>query len=466
MTPILDCRNLTVAYGPAPTVSDVSFALKAGECLALVGASGSGKSTIARAVLGLHGPSTRVSGRIGLSGHDLRATGEVTLSGLRGRLVGYVAQDPYAACDPLRTVGHHVGEAWRSRGMNPAPGEVVERLRMVGIDNAPHFASKAPHCWSGGMLQRACIAAASAHAPPLMVADEPTSALDPRRGDEILTTLRAGRLCHSSLISHHVDLVRRHADRVAILHEGRLVDDFPVSRLDDSHRHAVTRRLTRTATRWVSKEARAPGEVLLTARNVTRSYAGTGRTIGPFSFRVRAGAAIGLSGSSGSGKSTILRMIAGLDAPDEGQIDLAPALRRRGAIMPVFQNPAASLNPFWPIWRTISEPASASKRIRTADRKALARRLLGQVGLERVDIEARPDEVSLGQCQRIAIARAIAANPLLLVADEPTSALDTVARAQVADLLAALVRDGMALAIASHDPWIHDRLNAEVVSVH
>ncbi len=201
----------------------------------------------------------------------------------------------------------------------------------------------------------------------------------------------------------------------------------------------------------------------MTARDIARSYAGAGRTIGPLSFEVRAGACLGLSGPSGSGKSTVLRMLAGLDSPDAGQVTRAPDLGRPGAIMPVFQNPAASLNPYWPIWRTISEPAAVSSRVRTAHRKTIARHLLCKVGLDHADLNARPAEFSLGQCQRIAIARAVAAQPRLLIADEPTSALDTVSRAQVADLLASLVDAGMALAVASHDPWLHQRLTAEVL---
>lgn len=465
MIPILDCKNLSVSYSATPTISGVSFALGAGECLALVGASGSGKSTIARAILGLHQRGTQISGHLNLAGHDVAHASERDMAKIRGQLVGYVAQDPFAACDPLRSVGHHLSEAWRCRGLSPAPRLIVERLTAVGIENPSYFAAKAPHCWSGGMLQRACIAAAGAHTPPLIVADEPTSALDADRADGIFSALRASGSA-ILLISHDLGLVRRHADRVAILDAGRLVDTFPVSELENSARHPATRRLSGATMATEVIEAHQPKEVLATVRNVTRRYRENGGTIGPISFQLRAGACIGLSGPSGSGKSTILRMLAGLDAPDKGRIDLAPCLHRLGAIMPIFQNPTASLNPFWPIWRTISEPASAITRIDAPARKALARKLLAQIGLDNVDIEARPSEFSLGQCQRIAIARAVAATPSLLVADEPTSALDTVSRAQVADLLAKLVRNGMALVIASHDPWVHHRLNAEVVCVN
>ena len=462
MTPVLECSGLTVAYGSVPVVSDVSFSLAAGECLALVGVSGSGKSTIAQAVLGLHGPMTRVSGQLQLLGHDLLSATERELAGLRGKRVGYVSQDPYSACDPLRSVGHHVEEAWRSHGMRPEPGLAIKHLSRVGIEDAHARAAAAPHRWSGGMLQRACIAAAGAHKPPLIVADEPTSALDADRADGILMSLRASGAA-VLLISHDLDLVRRHADRVAILHEGQIVDDFPVSALDDTHRHEATRRLFIASSGDRCADPPAEGDVLVTADGILRRYGAGSRPIGPFSFTVRSGTALGLSGPSGSGKSTILRVLTGQDMPDEGGMDLAKALQRPGAIMPVFQNPAASLNALWPIWRTVSEPATVRHRLRRAQRKDLARRLLAQVGLADADLDARPGEFSLGQCQRIAIARAIAAGPHLLIADEPTSALDTVSRAQVADVLAGLVRDGMALVIASHDPWLHDRLNTQVV---
>lgn len=464
MRPILACQNLTIAYGPDTAVTNVSFSLIPGECLALVGRSGSGKSTIARAVIGLHRRTTRVSGHLSLAGHDLLNCTDTDLANIRGRLVGYIAQDPYATCDPLRTVGHHLSEAWRCHGVTPKQSLIDARLNAVGIENAPQLSRCAPHCWSGGMLQRACIAAASAHSPPVIIADEPTSALDPDRADGILTEIRASGAA-VLLISHDLELVRKHADRVIILHEGRVIDEFPVADFDTSDRHRTTRGLIRLSSHRTVRTSQNPGKPLLRAHNLIRSYASNNRTIGPVSFELRAAACVGLSGRSGSGKTTVLRMIAGLEHPDQGHIQYGPALARAGSVMPVFQNPVDSLNPLWPIWRSISEPATVKQRMCQSERIALTRRLLEKVGLDEADVYARPEEFSIGQCQRIAIARAIAATPHLLVADEPTSALDTIARAQVVDLLARLVDEGMSLVIASHDRWVHRRLNAKIVNI-
>lgn len=459
---ILSLENLSVSYGAGPTVSGITLSVSPGECLALVGASGSGKSTIAQAVLGLHRPQTRVTGRLSIAGQEMAKATEADWTALRGTNVGYVSQDPYTACNPLRSVGHHLREAWHGKGTRPERGWAEARLAEVGIAEAPAMAARPPHAWSGGMLQRACIAAAGALTPPLIVADEPTSALDVERADGILAAIRASGAA-ILLISHDLGLVRRHADRVVVLDGGRLVDGCTVADLDGEARHPATRRLAQALATPASPPRDAACRTpLLTAERLCRNHPG-GRRIGPVDLTVRAGEVTGLVGPSGAGKSTILRLISGQDAPDAGRIDRAVTLRRRGAVMPVFQNPVASLNAYWPIWRAVSEPATAFRRLRRSARRDLAADLLARVGLKGADLDARPGEFSLGQCQRIAIARAIAAEPLLLIADEPTSALDTVSRAQIADLFADLRDQGIAIVLASHDPWMHDRLAARAV---
>lgn len=465
MSAILSLEDLSVSYSAGPAVSGITLSVSPGECLALVGASGSGKSTIAQALLGLHRPETRVTGRMCIAGRQMAKATEADWAALRGTKVGYVSQDPYSACDPLRSVGHHLREAWHGKCARPEPGWVEGRLTKVGIAEAARMAAQPPHAWSGGMLQRACIAAAGALTPPLIVADEPTSALDAERADDVLAAIRASGAA-ILLISHDLGLVRRHADRVVILDNGRLVDSCAVANLGDEGRHPATRRLARALVTSAQSTLDMPDrKTLLIAKGLCREHT-RGRRIGPVDLTAREGEVTGLIGASGAGKSTILRLISGQETPDAGRIDRAYALRRTGAIMPVFQNPAASLNAYWPIWRTVSEPATASQRLRWRARRDLAADLLARVGLKDTDLEARPGEFSLGQCQRIAIARAIAAKPLLLIADEPTSALDTVSRAQIADLIATLRDQGLAIVLASHDPWMHDRLDARAVALN
>lgn len=172
-------EDVTITYpNGACAVSGVSFHVAEGECLALVGESGSGKTTLVRAALGLLPPRTKIGGSIRVGETEVTNADEHTLRSLRGLVVGFVAQDPFAACNPLARVRDHVAEAWRSHGTHPPEGAVTAALETLGIRDAARLARRYPHQWSGGMLQRAGIAAAGAHCPPLIVADEPTSALD------------------------------------------------------------------------------------------------------------------------------------------------------------------------------------------------------------------------------------------------------------------------------------------------
>lgn len=222
--PALVVTGLSVTYpGGAAAVRGVDLHVEAGECLAVVGESGCGKTTLATAVLGLLPPGTTVTGSVRVTGTEVVGAPPRALRRLRGRAVGLVAQDPYAACDPLRRVRDHVAEAWRAHGARPPPGAVVSRLARLGIPAAERTARRHPHEWSGGMLQRATVAAAAAHAPALLVADEPTTALDADRAHSVLTDLRATGAA-LLLISHDLGVVAAHADRIAVCYAGRVVE--------------------------------------------------------------------------------------------------------------------------------------------------------------------------------------------------------------------------------------------------
>ncbi|HRL48461.1 MAG TPA: ABC transporter ATP-binding protein [Propioniciclava sp.] len=218
----LDSLNVTYPDG-THAVRDVSMSVAEGELVAVVGESGCGKSTLAKTLLGVLPAGSTVTGSVRLGGRDLSGASPGDWRDVRGREVGYVSQDPFAAMDPLWRIGSNVGEAWRVKHASPAPGQVTASLEAVGIEEAAERMRQFPHEWSGGMLQRAEIAAAGAWAPQLLVADEPTAALDADLADAIMERLRTSA-ASVLLISHDLALVSRHADRVLVMYGGRVVE--------------------------------------------------------------------------------------------------------------------------------------------------------------------------------------------------------------------------------------------------
>jgi peptide/nickel transport system ATP-binding protein len=454
--PLLRIDKLSVAYGDGFTaLRGVQLQIAPGECLAVVGPSGSGKSTLARAILGLLPAGATITGHIDFSGADLAALDEAAMRPLRGRRIGYVAQDPYQACNPLRPVHDHVADAWRVHGLAPPDAMVARRLADAGIAGAETAMWQYPHQWSGGMLQRASIGAATAHAPSLLIADEPTSALDADRADAILAMLKA-RGSAILLISHDLDLVLRHADRIALCEAGALVETASPAGLAASHRPATRALFGAALLQLPRRAAPAAAETMVELAGVSRQFrVGRGHraVLADIDLSLHAGEVVGIAGPSGCGKSTLLRLIGGLDRPDAGRIARHKALARPGAVMPIFQDPVASLNARWPIWKSLVEPLTASHlpALRRSELLERAHAVLERIGLAAIDIDSRPGELSSGQCQRISVARALIAGPRLVLADEPTSALDTLSRHQVLALLAEAAASGTAIAMVSHD---------------
>lgn len=461
---LLACENLAIRYPDGSTpVQGASFFIGQGECFALVGSSGSGKSSIARSLLGLHGPGTTLEGQLTLGTRNLLRLDKAGWRAIRGREIGYVGQNPWSACDPLRPVRDHVEQAWRCHGLGVPEGTVEGRLCALGVPDAASRIALAPHTWSGGMLQRASIAAAQALEPSLIVADEPTSALDPDRALAVLEALKGrGAIL---LISHDIALVMRTADRIGILHEGRIVETGTPEQLRHAPTHHHTRLLL-SATDPLPRRPSASRGTLFQAEGIGKDYGGL-RAVPPIDLEIGAGEIVGIQGPSGCGKSTLLRLVMGLEAPSCGQMLRDPALSRPGGIMPVFQDPVSSLVPHWPIWRSIAEPLIARHRRRLpgAERRARAKAALAQVGLGNIDPEARPTELSVGQCQRASLARAILAEPALIAADEPSSALDSVSAAGIARLLRGTADAGTAILLVSHDSAFLGRIADRVLDM-
>ena len=462
-TPLLRIRGLTVSYSSGPVVLDgLDLDIHAGECLALVGESGCGKTTLARAILGLLPRHVAVAGTIELLGDDISRASAKSRRALLGHHLGYVAQDPYAACDPIRTVRHHIEEAWRAHGASVPPGVIEQRISALGIGAAATRLRDRPHQWSGGMLQRASISAATVHDPELVLADEPTSALDAELADGVLHAVR--RASRSLLlISHDLRLVENHADRIAVLRDGRIVETGHTDSVTTSPRHEYTGQLL-TAADTIRSAPRPAGDsprpaatspvVAIDRVSVTyRSGTSAIQALRDASLTVHAGEIVGIAGPSGSGKSTLLRIASGIEHPESGTVTFAggQASVPRGYVMPVFQDPVASLDRRWPIWRSITEPATVNKRLSRQERLQLAGEALTRVRLGELDPYRLPGQLSVGQCQRVAIARALIAGPSLIVADEPTASLDVTTAAEIVDLLRRTRQSGLAIALVSHD---------------
>ncbi|MFF0739947.1 dipeptide ABC transporter ATP-binding protein [Streptomyces sp. NPDC004111] len=470
---LLDVADLHVRFGGLHAVRGVSLSVAPGECLALVGESGSGKSTVARALLGLAGPGAHTRARtLRLDGRDATGFTARDWRTVRGRAVGLVAQDALGSLDPLRRVGTEVAEPMRLHRTVPRAetgARVVELLRQVGIPDPEARAAQYPHELSGGLRQRALIAAALAASPALLVADEPTTALDVTVQAQILDLLAEAKRSGTGLllITHDLTVVARVADRTAVLRDGEVVECAPTAELLSAPRHPYTRALLEASR--LAPVARTPKNAapVLSVTGLTKAY-GTRTACRDVTFEVRAGETVALVGESGSGKSTVARLALGLARPDAGEVRLGgepwsvlPERRRRPQrhrVQLIHQDPFGSFDPRWTVARVIGEALPKQGR---AER---TRELLGLVGLGPEHLDRRPHQLSGGQRQRVAIARALAPRPRLLVCDEAVSALDASIRRQILDLLDDLQqRLGLALLFISHDLSVVRRISDRVL---
>ncbi|QEV20097.1 dipeptide ABC transporter ATP-binding protein [Streptomyces alboniger] len=462
-------NDLSVEFGTGVRAVDgLSFTLEAGGALALVGESGSGKSTVASALLGLHrGTGARVSGSVRVDGIDVQEATEAELRRLRGGRAAMVFQDPLSSLDPYYAVGDQIAEVHRvhtGASRRAARARAVDALDRVGIPDAVRRSRSRPHEFSGGMRQRALIAMALACDPALLIADEPTTALDVTVQAQILDllhTLRDDTGMGLLLVTHDVGVAAESADEVLVMRGGRAVERGAVRDVLATPREPYTRELLGAVPR-VDSPLAAPageaGEVVLEAVGLRREF-GRGKraviAVDDVSLTVRRGETLGVVGESGSGKTTLGRMLVGLLEPSAGRLLHGGAEKPGGRVDPqvqmVFQDPVASLNPRRSIGESVADPLRARGESDTFVRRRV-RELLERVGLEPAYYDRYPHEFSGGQRQRVGIARALAAEPRVIVCDEPVSALDVTTQAQVTDLLARLQRElGLALVFIAHD---------------
>ncbi|MEZ5608413.1 MAG: dipeptide ABC transporter ATP-binding protein [Burkholderiaceae bacterium] len=503
MAPLLEVRGLQVAFGSKTVVDGVDFTLAPGERLALVGESGSGKSVTALALLGLlHGARTQGQAlfETAQGQRNLLTLPERALRALRGDAIAMIFQEPMTALNPLMTVGEQIAEVLRlKRALTPAQSALaaIDLLARTGIPDPARRAQSFPHQLSGGQRQRAMIAMALACQPRLLLADEPTTALDVSLRGQILALLddlqrETGMAV--LMITHDLNLVRRFADRVAVMQHGRLVEQGATAALFAAPRHAYTQQLLASQPeRDVDEREPAAGATpALAARGLRvrypralpglRGWFGRGEFVALHGadFAIPPGRTLGVIGESGSGKSTLAQAALGLLARRQVSGDIrvagrqwqyraAPDRALRRAVQVVFQDPFSSLSPRMTVQEIVGEGLRVHQSaLPEAERVARVRQALAEVGLteERfAGLLARyPHEFSGGQRQRIALARALIVGPELLVLDEPTSALDVTIQKQVLALLQALQRErGLAYLLITHDVAVVRAMAHEVI---
>ncbi len=498
--PLLEIKDLSVAFGSGVervlAVDRITLTINPRETMALVGESGSGKSVTAHSILRLL-PYPEAchpgNGEIVFDGDNLLKLSEKKLQAIRGGRIGMIFQEPMTSLNPLHTIVRQVSESIRLHRGGSRRRELRSRaqelLELVGIDDAARRLDAFPHQLSGGQRQRVMIAMALANEPDLLIADEPTTALDvtvQAQVLDLLSSLKERLGMAILLITHDLGIVRHHADRVAVMTDGRIVEVRPCENIFTRPLHSYTKKLLAAEPEGSPQPLSGDAAPLLKTEDVKvwfpikkgffKKTVDHVKAVDGVSFDIKPGESLGLVGESGSGKSTLgyalLRLL-----PAEGKIFFADqdlsrikpekmrSLRRK--LQVVFQDPFASLSPRLTVGQIVAEGLELHNIGTAPERQQLVADTLAEVGLEKGLMRRYPHEFSGGQRQRIAIARALVLKPELIVLDEPTSSLDRSVQAQVIDLLRDLqMKHNFAYLFISHDLKVVKALCHRVMVLH
>ncbi|MCP3371780.1 ABC transporter ATP-binding protein [Bradyrhizobium cajani] len=486
MAPVIKVENLRVTAQDECgrtniIVKDVNFEVQPGEVVALIGESGSGKTTIALSLMGYARSGAKIAGgRIAFGGRDLLEMSSRELASLRGRDVAYVPQSAAASFNPARALLKQVIESSEIHRVMPladAEARAISLFRELVLPNPEHIGDRYPHQLSGGQLQRLLAAMALVTNPKLVIFDEPTTALDVTTQIEVLRVFKKAikeRGTTAIYVSHDLAVVAQMADRIIVLRDGAIREVDETGRILKEPKNDYTKSLlaaaeprVRAATDEALRETSA--QPVLEVRSVDAGYGALDGEGSPaltvlrdVSLTIKPGTTLGVIGESGSGKSTLARVIAGLLPAARGEVLLngerlprSAAQRTRDQlrrIQIVFQMADTALNPARSIGRILGRPLEFYHGLGGDKRRRRVAELLDMVRLPATMAERYPSELSGGQKQRVNLARALAADPSLILCDEVTSALDTVVGAAILDLLAELQREiGVAYLFISHD---------------
>lgn len=489
---VLSAQGLRVHY-PTPqgrnvVVNDLGLDLSAGEVVGMLGESGSGKSSVGLALLGIVRHPGALEGSVHFQGRDLLSLTEEQLREVRGRSIGLITQKPRQSLVPFHNVGTQISRVYRAHvkaSKDEAREHALDLLRQVGINDPERRIGAYPHELSGGMAQRALISMALSAHPQILIADEPTSGLDVTIQAQFLDRMwRRAKDDNTGvlLITQDLGIIANYCDRVVVMHQGQIIEDRPTAEFFADPQEDYSKRILALSKGAATsgRPARdgvaavpvdgvpsvADGRELLTVDGLTKTFQlADGKrlqAVADVTLTVPRGTSLGLVGESGSGKTTVGRMIMRLLDPDSGQIHFEGrrvdnldgrkfrALRSRMQI--VFQDPSDSLNPRWSIRRILREPLDLHTDLSSSQKNARIDELLELVRLPTSLGDERVHGLSAGEQQRVCLARALATDPAFLVLDEPTSALPPAARVEMIALLKRLQQElDLSFIFISHD---------------
>ena len=496
---LFSVENLRVAYprrsGEVESwaIDGVSFIIKPGERMGLVGESGCGKSTIGKAIMRLLPASSRVEGIVNFQGKPVLDLTPIQMQKFRGEAVALIFQDPMTRLDPLMTIGNHCIETLQAHlpelSKQQAKEKALATLAKVKIPASRW--SQYPHEFSGGMRQRVAIALALLLSPKLIVADEPTTSLDVTVSAQILQELT--RLCAEKnmgllLISHDLAMVGEYCDRIGVMYQGKMVEMGKTETVFAHPQHEYTQSLLKAALHIQKEEGTGKREQGTEKANpilkitelkqhytiepnfIERIFKGEGQTVKAvdgINLELYAGEILGLVGESGCGKSTLSRTILQLISPTSGKVEFLgqelTSLSRqkirssRRQIQMIFQDPHACLNPAMTVGRSIADPLLIHNLANAVKAKEQVLWMLEKVGLTPAELyyHRYPADLSGGQQQRVAIARALITRPKLVICDEPVSMLDASVQTQILDLMLQLKAEfDLTYLFITHDLWL------------